>query len=257
MSGLLSGDRWRRVPRPARPPSRLSGYGFADEFGGAACTPPDPARWRHELADPGWVNNELQVYTGDPANACLDGQGHLVITAIRDDAGQWTSARLSTEGLFSQQGGSWQARIKLDSRPGCWPAFWLLGVNIGRVGWPWCGEADVAEDYGRSWTEATVHCPAGEDSTSRQSAGLASDRDWHVYQLDCFRDRMAFFRDGAPFLMAATSQFPAGSWPFGRNGGMFALLNLAIGGDGPGMAPPASGPSRVAMEVDYVRAWAS
>jgi beta-glucanase (GH16 family) len=254
MSGLLSGDRWRRGLRPARPPASLSGYGFADEFGGPAGTPPDPARWLHELADPGWVNNELQVYTDDPANACLDGRGHLAITATRTGSG-YASARLTTEGLFSQPGGSWQARIRLDSRPGCWPAFWLLGADIGQAGWPACGEIDIMEDYGKSWIQATVHTAGGHPDAAVR-AGLTSDRGWHVYQLDCSGNRMDFFRDGQPFLTATAGQFPAGSWPYGRNGGMFALLNLAVGGDEPG-APPPGARFPVTMLVDYVRAWAS
>src|SRR5688572_32395894 len=26
-----------------------------------------------------------------------------------------------------------------------WPAFWMLGTNIGSAGWPTCGEVDVIE----------------------------------------------------------------------------------------------------------------
>ena len=51
----------------------------------------------------------------------------------------------------------------------------------------------------------------------------------------------------------------AGSWVFGpgrpNNGGCFMLLNLAVGGDGPGGAPPPSARFPVTMLVDYLRVW--
>ena len=242
--------------RPARPPASLAGYSFADEFDGPAGAPPDPARWRHDLGGGGWGNNELQVYTSSLANACQDGSGHLVITAIRQGDGSYTSARLKTEGLFAQAGGSWQARIRLNSQPGCWPACWLLGADISRVGWPACGEADIMEDFGASYVQATVHTPAGA-ATSMAYGGVASDGEWHVYQLDWTAAGLAFFRDGACYLTATAADFPAGSWLYGPgNGGCFLLLNLAVGGDGPGGPPPPSARFPVRMLVDYVLVWA-
>jgi beta-glucanase (GH16 family) len=233
-------------------------YSFADEFDGPAGAPPDPARWRHDLGGGGWGNGELQVYTDSPANAYQDGQGHLVIAATRE-GGSWTSARLKTEGLFSQQGGSWQARIRLNPTPGFWPAWWMLGADNSTVGWPRCGEADIMENYGAGWTDSSVHCPDDRAAYAvfTQSGGLGSGQGWHVYQLDWAGNRMDFSRDGRRYLTVTAGQFPAGSWVFGENGGCFMLLNMAVGGKGPGMAPPSSTRLPVTMLVDYVRAWAS
>jgi len=260
VSATIPGARGRRAwaARPARPPASPAGYSFADEFGGPAGVPPHPARWTRDLGGGGWGNRELQTYTSSPANACTDGRGHLVIAAIPGRDGAWTSARLKTEGLFAQAGGSWQARIKLDSQPGFWPAFWLLGADIGQVGWPACGEIDIMEDFGASYVQATVHTPAGPATTSMAYAGVASDPGWHVYQLDWTAAGLAFFRDGAPYLTATAADFPAGSWLYGpgNNGGCFVLLNLAVGGDGPGRAPQPSVRYPVRMLVDYVRVWA-
>ncbi len=44
-----------------------------DEFDGLAGSPPDPARWDHDIGGHGWGDNEWQYYT--------DSAGALVITA--------------------------------------------------------------------------------------------------------------------------------------------------------------------------------
>jgi beta-glucanase (GH16 family) len=236
----------------------MGGYTFADEFNGAAGSAPDSSKWTYDLGDGGWGNNELEVYTDSRANSYLDGQGHLVIAATRNGSG-YNSARLKTQGLFSQLGGHFAASIKLNSQPGCWPAFWMLGQDINTAGWPQCGEIDLMEDYGASWTESTVHVAGLGGINLQQAAGINSDADWHTYQLDWAGTTMTFSRDGSPYLTVTRSQFLGGSWPFGpgtpNDGGCFFLLNLAIGGTGPGQPPPSSVRFPVTMMVDWVRAW--
>jgi beta-glucanase (GH16 family) len=39
-----------------------------------------------------------------------------------------------------------EARIKIPSGMGLWPAFWALGSNIDHVGWPAAGEIDMMEN---------------------------------------------------------------------------------------------------------------
>ncbi len=56
---------------------------WSQEFDAAAGTPPDPDVWNYEIGDVtpdgknGWGNDELEFYTDDPANAAMDGDGHL------------------------------------------------------------------------------------------------------------------------------------------------------------------------------------
>ena len=42
-----------------------------------------------------------------------------------------------------------------------WPAFWMLGNNIGAAGWPECGEIDIMENIGKepSVVHGTIHGP--------------------------------------------------------------------------------------------------
>ena len=101
---------------------------WVDNFNGPAGRLPDPARWVHDVGGGGWGNRELQVYAADPANASLDGKGHLAIRAIRDQDGHLTSARLKTLGKFQIQYGRIEARIQMPFGQGLWAAVWMLGV---------------------------------------------------------------------------------------------------------------------------------
>jgi beta-glucanase (GH16 family) len=50
--------------------------------------------------------------------------------------------------LFEQKYGRFEARIQIPQGQGMWPAFWLLGNNLGTVDWPSDGEIDVMENVG-------------------------------------------------------------------------------------------------------------
>src|SRR5712691_2259786 len=104
---------------------------WSDEFNGPAGSAPDPSNWNYDLGGGGWGNGEAETYTSSPQNAFQDGKGNLVIRAIRDLSGNYTSARLQTgsPGASTHTAdGSWQygrviARIKLPFGQGVWPAF--------------------------------------------------------------------------------------------------------------------------------------
>src|SRR5690242_21788488 len=72
---------------------------WSDGFTGAAGTAPSDRNWVAATGTsyPGgpaqWGTGEVETYTADAANVALDGQGHLRITATRDAAGVWRSAR--------------------------------------------------------------------------------------------------------------------------------------------------------------------
>jgi beta-glucanase (GH16 family) len=136
---------------------------WSDEFEGDAGQLPDPTKWAFDIGtgEDGWGNLELQSYTNNPANVSLDGQGNLVITA-RQSGNSFTSGRIKTQGLFSQQYGRFEARLKTPYGPGIWPAFWMLGDNIETVGWPQSGEIDIMELRGQEphTIHGSIHGPA-------------------------------------------------------------------------------------------------
>ncbi|MCA9254041.1 MAG: glycoside hydrolase family 16 protein, partial [Phycisphaerales bacterium] len=117
---------------------------WAEEFNGETL---DLSTWTYDTGGGGFGNQELQYYTARNQNVRVD-NGNLVITAIRENyqGKEFTSARIKSHGRFSFRYGSLEARIKVPTLAnGLWPAFWLLGANIGQNTWPACGETDILE----------------------------------------------------------------------------------------------------------------
>lgn len=215
---------------------------WADEFDGAAGTPPDPEVWRTEVGGHGWGNEELQFYTAGTKNACLDGHGNLAIVARRSNprwrhrlygGRRYTSARLISKSLLKTRYGRIEARIKLPAGDGIWPAFWMLGEDIDAVGWPNCGEIDVMENFGTDpWTvHATVHGPgyAGMAGiTHRHSAKQPLSDDFHLYRVDWEPERLRWYFDNTPYATTTPRDLGRNPWVFDHE--FYFLLNVAVGG---------------------------
>lgn len=247
---------------------------WSDEFNGPAGAPPDPAKWNYDLGGGGWGNGEAETYTNSPNNVFQDGQGNLVIRAIRDAFGNYTSARLQTGSPgasthtadVSWQYGRIEARIKLPFGQGVWPAFWMLGENIGSAGWPTCGEVDIMENFGTFQNNAiknngTAHGPGysadkgiGKSYTLPFGEKVADD--YHLYVIEWSQDSIEWFVDGASYHKVTPASLPAGrQWVF--NNPFFILLNLAIGGPSTflGRPDPNTPFQPQDMLVDYVRVY--
>ncbi len=231
-----------------------------DEFNGPVDSLPDSLKWADDLGNnAGWGNHELESYTSLPENAHMDGRGNLVIHVESGPSG-YSSARLKTQGLFTVQYGRIEARIKLPSGQGIWPAFWMLGANITAIGWPQCGEIDIMENKGRepSSIHGTVHGPGYSGSNGITSAytlpgGRTFADDFHTFAVQWSPSSITFYVDGVSYetVMAATIGETA-QWVF--NNPFFLLLNVAVGGDFAGQ-PNATTQFPQNMLVDYVRVY--
>ena len=268
--------------------SQTTGTGWqlvwSDEFNGPAGTPPDPSKWNNDLGGGGWGNGEIETYTNSTNNAFQDGKGNLVIRAIRDSSGNYTSARLQTgspgasthSADLSFTYGLVEARIKLPFGRGVWPAFWMLGENIGTNPWPACGEIDIMENFGTygsvndaSLNNGTIHGPASSSPGAPDyngGAGIGASTalplgetvydDYHVYAIQWSENSIQFLVDGATYATRTRASLPSGApWVF--NAPFFVLLNLAIGGPNTFLGTPsASSPfPNQDMLVDYVRVY--
>ena len=231
---------------------------WSDEFNGPAGQRPDPAKWTYDLGGGGWGNRELEVYTDAAENASLDGNGNLMIRALRDESGRYSSARLKTLGKFEAQYGRVEARIQLPFGQGTWPAFWMLGATFPEEGWPRCGEIDVMEQIGKepATMHGTVHGPgySGANGISGlfQLPEPARFRDgFHVFGIEWAPGAIRFSVDGTQYHQVTPGDLPAGApWVLDRP--FFLLLNLAVGGNWPG-SPDISTLFPQKMYVDYVR----
>ncbi|MER8182322.1 family 16 glycosylhydrolase [Kitasatospora sp. NPDC094015] len=249
----------------AQAPTAALAANFEDNFDGPAGAGVDGGRWQVETGDN--VNNhERQYYTADNANAALDGQGHLVITARRENPAnyqcwygtcQYTSARLNTSGRFAQAYGHVETRMKIPRGQGMWPAFWMLGDDIGQVGWPNSGEIDVMENVGfePGSVHGTIHGPGysgsgGIGAGYTLPGGQAFADAFHTFAVDWAPDSITWSVDGAVYQRRTPADLGGRSWVFNKP--FFVILNLAVGGYWPG-DPDGSTAFPQQLVVDYVR----
>jgi beta-glucanase (GH16 family) len=244
---------------------------FQDEFSGPYGTAIDPSKWGFDRGGNGWGNEELQFYTDTRHNAMMDGSGRLMIRARLEPKdtpyvcafGQpcaYTSARLLTRGIFAQAYGRFEARLRVPSGQGLWPAFWLLGENLGEVGWPSAGEIDILEIIGREPTLAhgTIHGPGYSGGAAIGSPVSLPDNapfheDFHTFALEWDENEIRWYLDDMLFQTRGPKDLPSGTrWVFDRP--MFVILNLAVGGRWPG-SPDASTVFPATLLVDHVRVY--
>ena len=65
---------------------------WSDEFNGAAGSAPDLAEWNYDLGGGGVGQRKIETYTNSTKNTFQDGNGNLVIRAIRSGGGAYTAA---------------------------------------------------------------------------------------------------------------------------------------------------------------------
>lgn len=240
---------------------------WSDEFNAPNESPVDSTKWGFDIGAERWGNQELEYYTDRPQNSRIE-NGNLVIEAraekykgAADVMKDYTSARIKTVGKFSRTYGRFEARIKIPYGQGLWPAFWMLGVDIDKVGWPACGEIDIMENIGKepSVNHGSIHGPAytGEDGIEAHtslSGGRKLSDDFHVYAVEWVRDEVRFYLDDQLYATQTRASLkPGQKWVFDHP--FFLLLNVAVGGDWPG-SPDAATVFPQAMLVDYVRVYA-
>ena len=150
--------------------------------------------------------------------------------------------------------------MKLPYGQGIWPAFWMLGDNIGTAGWPTCGEIDIMENIGRepSVLYGTLHGPGysggnGINATYTLPSGRKFSDDFHTFAVEWEPNVMRFYVDGLLYKRRTPADLPPGTpWVFDHP--FFIILNVAVGGFWPGN-PDATTVFPQQLQVDYVRVY--
>jgi len=239
---------------------------WSDEFNAPNGSGVDTNKWVFDKGGHGWGNQELEYYTDRVANAYIQ-DGMLVIKAIKESyvgpdgvKRDYTSARLKTQGKFSQTYGRFEARIKIPAGQGIWPAFWMLGDSIQQIGWPKCGEIDIMENIGRepSIVHGTMHGPgysggSGIGGPFNLPTGQRFADQFHVYAIEWEPKAIRWYVDDKLYKTSTPSDLPKGAnWVYDHP--FFLLLNVAVGGGWPG-SPNETSVFPQTMLVDYVRVY--
>lgn len=231
---------------------------WADEFDG---TEVDNTYWNVIDAGGGFGNQEIQYY--QPENATVsDGLLHIKIAheTVLDGSTtyDYTSAKLETSNKITFQYGKMEARIKMPDAVGSWPAFWMLGTNIGSVGWPHCGEIDIMEWVGRGPNAASGSIffdgtwPNNHLSTLYNiPQGESFITDFHTFAIEWEPNEIRYYCDGNHYATYKNTSIAPKEWLFNHE--FFLILNCAIGGTGGGSVISFTDPQY--MEVDYVRVY--
>ena len=227
---------------------------WQEEFSGSGINATD---WTYDIGtgNGGWGNNELQYYRTDNVSLI---DGHLVITAKKEPflGREYTSTRLKTQGLRSFNYGRIDVRAAMPEGQGIWPAIWMLGTNITSVGWPRCGEIDIAEMVGGQGREKTVLGTVHWDNNgtyasfggTRTLTNGTLAKTFHIYSIEWTSQSIKWYIDDVQYHEIDIN--PAELSEFKNS--YFLILNLAVGGNLPGN-PNSSTVFPQYFIVDYIR----
>ncbi len=232
---------------------------WADEFNYQG--QPDPAKWSYEE---GFVrNHESQYYTRSRLENARVENGNLVIECRKEPFTPpnhapvaYTAASLTTQNQANWQYGRIEVRAQLPQGQGVWPAIWMLGTNITKVGWPACGEIDIMEFVGKEprGIHGTLHYAVAGKHDSDGGA-LQTNQPFaafHTYALEWTPERIDFFFDALKYHSVALAKADQGAGnPF--RAPHYLILNFALGGAWGGPIDDAVLPQK--FLIDYVRVY--
>lgn len=190
--------------------------------------------WSYEEGDGcpdvcGWGNNERQIYD---RNYVEVKDGNLVITAVKE-GDTYYSGKINSKDKVEFQYGIIEVRAKLAKGQGLWPAIWMLGNDIGEVGWPASGEIDMMEYVGREphTIYTSLHTPASHGETINSKKTIVEDIEdgFHTYKTVWTTDDIKFFIDDKLVYTFIPKVYDDEHYPYRKP--FYLLLNMAIGGN--------------------------
>lgn len=214
------------------------------------------ADWWYETGGDGWGNNELQNYVAgyqgsDQLAIVKDGVLSIVAKKIDDKV---YSIRMNTNQSWTY--GYFEARLKLPTGKGTWPAFWMMPKNY--TAWPADGEIDIMEEVGYrpNYVSSAIHCTAYNHSIGTEKTAesylATSQSEFHVYALEWTEDYIRTYVDGNElFYFENDKKGNKDTWPF--DAAFYLKLNLAWGGNWGGAQGVDESVLPATYQIDYVR----
>jgi len=251
-------------------PSAQADYSlvWSDEFDGGSL---DTANWTIDIGDGcpdlcGWGNEELEYYRAENVDVV---DGNLVLTTREEYYGgrYFTSGKVHTRDKQSFLYGRIEARAKIPTGGGMWPAFWMMPQDDAYGGWAASGEIDIMESANSTnWIDGTIHYggswPANQYSGgSYNPGGTNFSDDFHVYAIEWEPEEIRWYVDGVLYSTKYSwlwySDGAPGNplAPFDQD--FYLILNAAIGGTYTGCTYPGCITADLPQEflIDYVRVY--
>ena len=165
-----------------------------DEFDGNSL---DMKKWSYRQLGPrkGGFNVKEAV--------TLDGRGRLAITTTKAGT-RYHTGMIATHGKLERAFGYFECRVKLQTQPGHWSAFWMQSPRLGKV----VGdtkqsgtEIDIFEYLSKRGDniQHTLHWDGyGKDhkSAAKVVASRGLTKGWHTVGLEWKKDEYVFYVDG-------------------------------------------------------------
>ena len=236
---------------------------------------PDAKKWAYEV---GFIRNrELQYYTKARKENARVEDGMLIIESRKEkfknpnyrpdsksrnwnqsrETADYTSASLTTLGKASWRYGRIEVRVKLPTGKGTWPAIWMLGTNMKKVGWPTCGELDIMEyvGYDPDRIHANIHTKkynhvkkTGKGSSIKV---VKPYEKFQVYAMEWSAEKIDFYVDDKKYFTYENEKSGEAAWPFDKD--HYLILNTAIGGSWGGQKGIDDTIFPQKFTIDYVR----
>lgn len=215
---------------------------FNDDFNGTQLDRTKFNDQRDDWIKGGTAYNNLEDNFYMPANTTVSG-GNLVQTLKREptiDGHNFTTGSVNTNKRFSFKYGYVEARVRVPSCDGCWPAFWMLPAQVG-----WPPEIDIFEFFDAD-TDKHAYFSAhwGPQATYKSQTAWSSDRlltdEWHTYGMLWTDTGIQSYIDGV-----AGPRYTGDAVP---HEAMYIIMQQTVG---KGYNTPAS----VSLLTDYIRVY--
>ncbi len=235
---------------------------FSDEFNGSTL---DSTKWVSLRGGAGPSGFGYHTYVGNPYNnnenafyntantAVGGGSLNLTLKPENNNGFPYSTGMVQSGPFYAYPVNSYvEARIKVPSCSGCWPAFWSLQSPTESV---WPPEFDIFEFFGTdNWRWPNFQQHWGSPGVDNMLPGLDGHGnnpygdlnanytgDYHIYGMYWDGTKAVPYLDGVAYpANAATSNLPTGS--------MYLIMQLALG---KGYSPAGQN----TMSVDWIRVW--